>query len=153
MFERFRQAARRFSDPQVALLCRELAEAPPLPPGSEIHEVQTRFGSGDFDGSFSLLQSFLERYRIHPRQPWSPDREAFRVFRKAKRITQVELAVALGVSQSAVSQFEARNGYLKFANLVIAATFLDASPREFIISISASPSQSNVLRIDRSSAS
>lgn len=146
----FDDACEAYGDPSLALLCRDLGEAPPLrAESSEIAALQSLYRQADYEGAFAALANFLERHGLSADPVYAIDRQQFRFHRKRCRLKQREVAAALNVTANAITQLETRNGYLRFPKLLIAADCFAISPRKIIIVQATRSPGAAVARLDQ----
>ncbi|HEY1682165.1 MAG TPA: helix-turn-helix transcriptional regulator [Candidatus Tumulicola sp.] len=148
----FVSAAIHENDPDLVFLCRALADDR-IPESKDglLRDIQIEYRTGNFSVAFTKLRQFLDARGLNTGR-WEPDRGAFQVLRRAK-VTQGALASAIGVSQSAVSQFEKGRTTLSLARLLLAAAFFEVQPNAIIITLRGKANQAEVVRIDVRGAS
>jgi len=114
-------------------LCRDLARIRKIDDAkSPLRAIQIAYAEKRFTAAIAALSEYFERVGLDLRTGHNVDRFRFSELRKLREVSQKSLAEAVGVTTGAVSHFEARNGSLSLARLLMAADLIDVPPSQFI---------------------
>jgi DNA-binding transcriptional regulator YiaG len=120
-------------DLQIFNMCRDLSSAPRVErEGAPLRAIQDLYLNEDYLSAISSLRELLRKVPIQPRQPFDIDRERFVEVRALRKMTQQQLARALGVTAATICNFESRGAKLRLYHVLLAADWLDFSPAQVL---------------------
>lgn len=119
---------------ELHLCCVELAQAPAIADDTSLlrgaQRAQQRLMPID---AIEALREHLLQYKLSFSEHHDIDHHRFILLRKLRKMSQHDLAIAMGVSQATLCGFEKKgNGRLDFVRLLLAAAALAVDPRQFV---------------------